>query len=166
MEGTVAAREQAAYERGLHDGRKSMNDAMLQQRCDLRSLETGVLSSLKDLVPAVKANCESAMVALALELAQKVLGNVPISPEIVEGVVREALRDVEDAPDCHVLLNAEDLALLEKVQSPVFTENAGRVRFQASPEVTRGGCIIKTRFGTVDARRETKLDNLKQALEP
>ena len=37
-------------------------------------------------------------------------------------------------------------------------------RFLASPEVTRGGCLVQTHFGTVDARRETKFDLLKRTL--
>ena len=36
--------------------------------------------------------------------------------------------------------------------------------FSARPEVTRGGCLVQTRFGTVDARRETKFDLLKRNL--
>jgi len=36
----------------------------------------------------------------------------------------------------------------------------------ASSEVSRGGCLIQTRFGLVDARRETKLEQLQQTLLP
>jgi flagellar biosynthesis/type III secretory pathway protein FliH len=40
-----------------------------------------------------------------------------------------------------------------------------RMKFQVSPQVTRGGCMIQTNFGIVDARRETKLAALKQSLQ-
>jgi flagellar biosynthesis/type III secretory pathway protein FliH len=39
------------------------------------------------------------------------------------------------------------------------------VRFQPSPEVTPGGCLVQTRFGVIDARRETKLELIRQSLE-
>ena len=39
---------------------------------------------------------------------------------------------------------------------------AGPLRFVHSPEATRGGCIVQTRFGVIDARRETKLEQLQQ----
>jgi flagellar biosynthesis/type III secretory pathway protein FliH len=40
----------------------------------------------------------------------------------------------------------------------------GPLRFSGAAEVTRGGCIVQTRFGLVDARRETKMEQLRQAL--
>jgi flagellar biosynthesis/type III secretory pathway protein FliH len=40
----------------------------------------------------------------------------------------------------------------------------GPLKFSSSPEVTRGGCIVQTRFGLVDARRETKIEQVKQSL--
>jgi flagellar biosynthesis/type III secretory pathway protein FliH len=39
------------------------------------------------------------------------------------------------------------------------------MRFQASSEVARGGCLVETRFGIVDAGRETKMALIRQSLE-
>jgi flagellar biosynthesis/type III secretory pathway protein FliH len=39
-----------------------------------------------------------------------------------------------------------------------------RVEFRPRPEVSRGGCILHTRFGVIDARRETKIESLRDAL--
>jgi flagellar biosynthesis/type III secretory pathway protein FliH len=36
--------------------------------------------------------------------------------------------------------------------------------FQATDNVSRGGCLVRTNFGTVDGRRETKAALLKEAL--
>jgi len=43
-------------------------------------------------------------------------------------------------------------------------DGAQEFRFLSSPEVTRGGCLVQTQFGTVDARRETKFDLLQRTL--
>jgi flagellar biosynthesis/type III secretory pathway protein FliH len=40
----------------------------------------------------------------------------------------------------------------------------GPIRFAASSEVTRGGCTVRTRFGLLDARRETKIEQMRQSL--
>ncbi len=63
-------------------------------------------------------------------------------------------------------MNEEDLQLLQKYKSPVLKTNAGneKVRFQASAEVSRGGCMVQTRFGVVDARVETKFEQVKKSL--
>jgi flagellar biosynthesis/type III secretory pathway protein FliH len=56
--------------------------------------------------------------------------------------------------------------LLRLHHSPVLTglPESGPLRFAGSSEVTRGGCLVQTRFGVIDARRETKLEQLRQTL--
>jgi flagellar assembly protein FliH len=80
--------------------------------------------------------------------------------------VREALTQVEDTADVTIQLHAEDLALLQKHKSDVLKSapNSKPLQFAASAEVTRGGCLVRTRFGIIDARRETKLDQLREAI--
>ena len=65
-----------------------------------------------------------------------------------------------------MLLHAEDLELLTKGDSELLDESYGaeKVLFKASSEVTRGGCLLETHYGIVDARRETKANLLKQAV--
>jgi flagellar biosynthesis/type III secretory pathway protein FliH len=47
-----------------------------------------------------------------------------------------------------------------------MTGGAGfpRMRFHRSPDISRGGCIVKTRFGIIDARREVKLAELEKTV--
>jgi flagellar assembly protein FliH len=85
---------------------------------------------------------------------------------MVEAVVREALKQVEDTAEIVIQLHPDDLALLRKHESPLLNglPETGPLRFAGSPEVTRGGCIVQTRFGMIDARRETKLEQLRKTL--
>ena len=85
---------------------------------------------------------------------------------MVESVVRDALAQVKGAAQFTVRLHPADLELLQKSDSPLLTpaEQGGDFRFLSLPEVTRGGCLIQTRFGTVDARRETKFDLLQRSM--
>ena len=106
------------------------------------------------------------MVSLALAVSQKLVAGLPISAGMVEASVRDALAEVEGAARFTVRLNRADLELLQKAGSPLLTPAAGHdFRFLVSPDVSRGGCLVETNFGTVDARRETKLDLLKRNLQ-
>ena len=109
---------------------------------------------------------ESALVELALEAARKVVAGLPISHELVEAVVREALREAEGSSEVSVQLHGEDLELLRSGESKLVKglSDAGPVRFIASSEVTRGGCIVQTRLGLIDARREVKLEQLAKTV--
>ena len=159
-------REEAAYEKGRHDGERSLSGQLVQQRNEMSELQRGIVESLKRAVPQVILEAQTALVNLALESAQKIVAGLPISAELVETVVREALRQVEDTAEITIQLHPEDLALLRKHNSPILNgvPESGPLRFISSADVTRGGCLVQTRFGLIDARRETKVEQLKQTL--
>jgi flagellar assembly protein FliH len=159
-------REQTAYERGLAEGEKRLSEQLLRQRGELLELQNGVLTSLREAVPRVVRQSESALIQLTLEVASKLISGLPVSTDMVEAAVRSALAQVQEATEFHVYLHADDLTLLQQCNSPVLLPGPGHdtVRFDTSADVTRGGCLVETRFGVIDARRETKLDLIRQSL--
>ena len=156
----------ASFDRGLVEGERNLSAQLVQQRSEVMELQTGVLAALRDAVPQVTRDCERALVTLAMEAAQRLVGGMPISQEMVEASIKEACAQVEDSAELNVLLHADDLALLEKVNSPLLLPQGGKekINFHSSSQVTRGGCLVHTRFGVIDARRETKFELLKSAL--
>jgi flagellar assembly protein FliH len=158
--------ERAAYERGRRDGESALNEQLLQQRAELLALHQGVVESLRAALPRISQDVQQALVELALESAQKLVAGLPISAKMMEAVVREAVSQAEEGAEITIQLHPDDLALLRKYQSPILQgfPETGPLRLTHSGEVTRGGCLVRTRFGSLDARRETKMEQLRQAL--
>lgn len=158
--------EEAAYERGRRDGEKALSEQLLAQRAEMLELHQGVLNSLQNTVPQLARESENTLIELALGAAQKLVADIPIKPKMIEAIVQEAVRQVEDNTEITVQLHPQDLALLRKHTSDISNAlpDAGPLRFSASSEVTRGGCIVHTRFGLLDARRETKIEQLRKSL--
>ena len=167
IEQAVQNRERAAFEAGRETGERQLSEQLVRQRTELLQLQSGVFNKLQKLTPQLIQDCESMLVDLALEVASKLVASLPISREVMETTVREALSQVEETCEMTVLLHEEDLKLLQELNSPLLLTQVGgqQLKFQNSREVTRGGCIVHTRFGVVDARRETKLERLRKALE-
>ena len=159
-------REQAAYERGRQEGENALSEQLLRQRNETVELQSGVLQSLRGAVSQVIQESESALIELALEAAQKIVAGMPVTVEMVETVVKEALKQAEGSTEITVQLHADDLALLRSHDAALLngSPDTGPLRFAPSSEVTRGGCLVQTRFGMIDARRETKLGQLHHAL--
>jgi flagellar assembly protein FliH len=162
----AAEREKAAYERGRHEGEVSLREQLIAQRNEMGALLNGVIDSLQKTVPQLVQETESALIQLALESAQKIVAGMPINSKLVESVVKEALQQVDDTAEVVIQLHPEDFALLQKHKSDVLKTppNSKPLQFSSSAEVTRGGCLLRTRFGIIDARRETKVDQLREAL--
>ena len=159
-------REHAAYEKGRREGESALNGQLISQRNETMELQRGIFQSLQQSLPQVAHAAESALMEIALESAKKVVAGMVIDAGVVEATVREALRQAEDSAEISIQLNADDLALLRQHQSPLLEglPETGPLKFSSSPEVTRGGCLVQTRFGIVDARRETKFEQLRHSL--
>jgi flagellar assembly protein FliH len=159
-------RELASYERGRRDGEQALSEQLVRQRAELLELQNGVLDSLQQSIPQLIRTTERELVALALELAQKLVAGLPVSPQLVEATVREALQQVEDSTNFTIQIHPQDLELLQRANSPLLLPNGGmeRVSFQGTETISRGGCLVHTRFGTIDGRRETKVELLKKAV--
>ncbi len=161
-----ADRERESFERGRREGERALGEQLLRQRTELLDLQNGVFAALRQSLPQVARECEATLVELALEVAQKLVAGLPISVEMVEAAVHEGIARLADTGVITVHLHPEDHALLQQVNSPLLLEEAGgeRMRFNGSPEISRGGCLVETGFGSVDTRRETKLGLLRGSL--
>ena len=127
------AAERAAYERGRRDAEKALHEQLLEQRAELIALQNGVLTALRDSVPQVVRDCEAALVGLALEVARRLVADLPVSAEMVEAAVREALAQAHETAELLVQLHAEDFALLQRANSPLLVgSEIEKMRFQAS----------------------------------
>jgi flagellar assembly protein FliH len=159
-------RESTAFEDGRRAGETALNEQLLRQRNETVELQRGILTSLQAALPKVAHEAESALIDLALESAKKIVAGMPVDVALVEHTVREALLQAEDTAEIIIQLHPDDLALLRQHQSDVLngSPESGPLRFTHSSEIGRGGCIIQTRFGLIDARRETKIEQLRQSL--
>ncbi len=166
LEQRIQAREGESFERGRREGERAMGEQLVRQRAELLELHNGVLTALRQSLSQVARECEATLIALALEVAQKLVSGLPISAEMIEASIREAIARLEDTGAFAIHLHSDDFALLQRVHSPLLLEQIGgeRISFHCAAEVSRGGCIVETRFGSVDARRETKLQLLRESL--
>ncbi len=131
----------ASYDLGRIEGEKALSEQLFKQRADLHELMQGLINSLRQAVPQVVRETETMVVSLALEVAQKLVGDLPISVPMVEAAVRDALLQVEGTEQLTVRLHPADLELLQNSGSPVLaiSEISYECRFLGSPELTRGG---------------------------
>ena len=162
----LKAAERAGYERGVIAGESALSEQLLRQRAELMELHTVAITALQEAVPQVVRQTEDGLISLAFEIAQKLVAELPVTRELVAAAVREALAQVEDTSEFNVLLHPDDLELLGHAPAhDLGGEAEGRkMRFTASREVSRGGCIVQTRFGIIDTRRETKLAHVAATL--
>ena len=166
--------EQAAYERGKKDAEATLQGQLevmkteyaTEQQQKLADFFKNIQDDLGGQVPRMLQSLEKHVINLAADIAMKIVAGTPVDKSMVETVVKDALAKAEKDTDVVVLLNEADLELLSQADSELLqrTHGSSEVVFKASPEVSRGGCLLETRYGTADARIETKADVLKKAV--
>jgi flagellar biosynthesis/type III secretory pathway protein FliH len=153
-----------AREQGLREGR---DEAMVAL--------TPALEALAQAAEAVQADqharaerLEAHAVDLALFLAEKVIsGAITVQPELVVEAVRGALRGIVDRERVTVLVHPEDLDLVRDAMDGLRASLGGieHCEVQAERRVSRGGAVVRTPDGDVDARVETKLQRAREVVE-
>lgn len=107
------------------------------------------------------AELERRAVELGLALAQKVVaGALKAQPERVVDAVTGALRGIVDRERVTVLVNPDDLDIVREAMDGLKASLGGieHCVVEAERRVARGGCVVRTPVGDVDARVETKLE--------
>ena len=93
---------------------------------------------------------------LAISIAEKiVVGALDVEPERVVDVVRGALRGLLDSERIIVCVHPDDIDL---VRAAGLEHADAHIEIYAERRVARGGVLVRTAVGEVDARIETKLD--------
>ena len=145
----------------------------------------GRAEALAELAPSVSAGMEAhaavralemdyaerverEAVELALQVAERVVaGTVAVSPERLVDVVRGALRTIIERERVTLLVHPDDLDLMRSAIADVTGSLGGMEHLEVQEErrVGRGGALVRTRVGEVDARLETKLERVRTVVE-
>lgn len=154
----VAEAHAAGYAEGLTTARAELLPAASALAAAARELEA---ERERALVAA-----EQGAAALALQLADKVIGTaLEIQPELVLEIVRGALRRLAEQQDTAVLVSPEDLDLVRETLDSLSAETGMPLTVRAERRVPRGGCILRTQAGEIDARIDEQLARAREVVE-
>ncbi|MEN6404906.1 MAG: FliH/SctL family protein [Thermoguttaceae bacterium] len=113
------------------------------------------------------AHWESSAVRLASAMAARILrGELRRQPEVTLRLVREALELAAGSANVRLRLHPDDLkALGSQVQAMIDSMSSlGAAELTPDPSITRGGCRVDTRFGTIDQQFESQLQRMEEEL--
>ncbi|MCH2145828.1 MAG: hypothetical protein MK082_11885 [Phycisphaerales bacterium] len=109
------------------------------------------------------------LLGLALEIARRVTRRtVAFDESICAEQIAEAIELLGRPASLRISVSPRDHELIERALPGLLEEArvTEGVELLATDEVQRGGCIVSTGEGTVDARMETQLTRIAEALVP
>lgn len=168
--------EEKAYQRGFDEGKQAGYAEGEKAGIDIgtQAIEP-VADSMHQVIQQFETirsesyrNIEKEVVELALTIARKIVCHeVKTNKDVVACVAREALSRVEDPGKVKIKMSPSDLELIQnsKTHLAKLQDNMQHVSFEASDNIERGGCIIETDLGEIDARIDKQFQAVAESFQ-
>jgi flagellar assembly protein FliH len=154
---------------GERTGREQVIEQFTTQMQQLSEAWTGQIVKWEaDRADMLRAGREDVL-ALALAMGECVVRRIAnIDPSVIEDQLAEVLAVVSRRTAATVRVNPEDRPVLQAVMPQLMQqlERSGEVSLTDDPQITRGGCVVTTAGGRIDATLEKQLERIVEALLP
>ena len=166
-EARAAAIAQEAQRAGYDAGYATGRTEALQQLQPAASALAEAVEAHRKLAAEMADRIEVTACDFALRVAERVIaGTIEVEPERVVEVIRGALRTMVERERIVIQVNPADLEIVRDALGDLLGSlgGIGQVEVQEERRVLRGGAILRTPEGEIDASIETKLERLAAAV--
>jgi flagellar biosynthesis/type III secretory pathway protein FliH len=155
----------AAGEKAGHDKAKAVFDAEIAK---LKDQTEAYFKQLEDSKSAMLHGLEHVLLRLCLELTKKIVScELTTSRELITATIKKALSMIADRENILIRVSPGDMetASGNKDFLSSVTERLERVRIEEDARISKGGCIIESNSGMVDARLGVQLEEVAAMIE-
>lgn len=169
----ASAQEQAtaltteAYHEGLRQGEATAREEVSTQFSPVLSAFQQVAMEVGRLRAAVLRQAEEDVITLAFQLARKIVQHeIEEHGQVLATTLRRALAHVAEQDHIVVRVHPDDLADAAELQRELgrTMSNIKALTIESDVTVGRGGCLVESSLGTIDARIEAQFTELEQRL--
>ena len=159
---------QEAYALGLSDGKtKAYKDSTDEIKESVSKLQ-GIITSLTELKGNMLLENEQHLIHTLFHFAKALaLKEIKQDPASLLPVIRKAIESAQGEEEVVIKINPQDMEFLEsvKIQAGNPVERLSRVKMEVLDSITRGGCVVETNYGVIDATIEQRVQKLWGILE-
>ena len=156
----LLAARQDAVAAGHQEGMQAGRAAVAQECARMKDLADSYANALDNL----DFRLADMVLDLALDVARQVIvGELAVRPERILAIVKLALNQMaETTREARLLINPEDAALIRPHLDLILDKN--RLRMVEDVRIVRGGCLIETTQGDLDATLQARWRQVVQVL--
>lgn len=163
----VSEIEHEAYKKGYEAGREEgFKEGQAEVMRLIDRLGT-IVSTAVDIRDDIIKSSEKMMTEMILMIARKVIKDEIVERrEVVINNIKESIKRIKDRDRIDIRVNFADLDMTtaHKDELIKMMESLKKVNIYEDSRVDRGGCVIETDVGSIDARISTQLDTIEEAI--
>ena len=168
VEQKISDIETQSRDRGYEAGRNKGYDEGKEEVTRLVNSLNKIISATIDRRGEIIKNVEKQLVMIVVLIARKVVKSISEHQRgVVMHNIREALSKVRGRTDVVIRVNIEDLELTteHKDEFMKMVEDIKNVTILEDSTVDKGGCIIETDFGNIDARIASQFEEIEERIK-
>lgn len=149
------------------DAERVREQARAEGREQGRAEVAATLVAAQKLAAQRVAGAEDELMTLGVRIAERILRRqLDLEPERVTDIARGALEQARAQRDLVMRVHPDDVSILERERPGLLARLSvsAQLLIRADESIARGGCVIDSDLGTVDARLEVQLAAIERAL--
>lgn len=162
-----AEAREAGYRQGYGEGAAEAERRVREEYAAMLAEAASVVEQAARTKREMIAEAEPFLVELSVAIAEKILSRqLTLERQWVIDLVREQLSRRKDAGTVTVCVAPHNFALVREARQELRAalDSRAELLIVADPSVRDDGCVIRSAFGSVDARLETQLSEIRRAL--
>ncbi len=155
---------QEGFEKGFQEGKReglALSEKRFQGILERAKESLEHLAKVRKELQENLKSYEAELVSLAFQIGASIaMKEFEEKPESIGEIVQKALEKIGESSEVVVKLNPKDLSVL-KESGQIETEG---IQLVSSPSIKRGGCVVETDKGVVNATLETRIKEVADSL--
>lgn len=149
------ALEQKSYAEGFSEAEQRYKQLLQRIENDKISIQNEFFVKIESEFQKFRDDIIQSIPSLLMALVKKIWSNVAVDSQIMKGIVDQMVQEwsPKDEP-LEVIVCSSDL---EKIKDS-YKDQYSLLKFVSNDELKPGDCLIRSRFGVVDGRIETKIN--------
>lgn len=153
------------YQAGVEEGKIEGQHIGQSEYKQVIDLAQEALNQAYEDKAQIIAEAEPFLISLSVEITKKLIG-LQINPQISLNIAKEMIERVKERESVSVCVHPRDYQYVHSQRHQLKEVAGENVEVKVYPDHTvgQGGCIIRTSQGSMDARLDTQLDEIRSAL--
>ncbi|MED0707435.1 FliH/SctL family protein [Aneurinibacillus aneurinilyticus] len=155
-------------EQGREEGREEGRRLVYEEYAQALEQAAAILEEAPSIKRRMIAEAEPFVLDLTIEIARKVIGEqLMLDKENVIALIRKALSRTQEYKSVTVAVSPDTYTYVQENRAKLLEVLDSQVEITIIPDdaVTDGGAVIRTTMGSVDARVDVQLEEIKKALQ-
>jgi|GEM_PF-3507776 len=152
--------KEAAYSEGFEKGKESEKESEKKILISILDELREAFVEFEEFKKNICLNAEKAAVKLSLSIAEKILhAEIKKNDNSIIKIIQESFKKIMNNETVKIKINPYDLSYIQSAESLEIDNILAKssVNFEADSEISRGGCVLETDSGEIDARIESQL---------